>query len=682
MIRSSSAMDARSMAFITQQEMSLPRCSSGSSSPQSPCSPSPASSSLVGTAAASSPEILVCKVEPEEEEEGVPEAEEATFSPRDHTYTTKDITQTPSQESVGKSEESDCSTEEEEEDDEEEFGAAARDRLVKLSRGSAVSRQSSAPSKSVLLKGQPFASWEEFSTFFDGWCEQRKALFFIQDSLPLDKCKWKMAPPSPEMVEALKYSSVRLVCKETKGGARAVSQGAQKQSKAWKKHTSCRASLTLKMNPEKNRLVVTECQLTHNHPLSHAKFDFFKNSFLLSNPSLPVRITNTVSRQFLELPDVKRLIASCKTWDHRILDVLKALRILLMKDPEAKVKLMFVEGKAIINYVFLQTSLMRSLCQRFPAILFFDRMLCCSEFDLYTLLCVDANNRARECAYCLAQKGMPKLMRFTMASLLQCVPELNFTAQCLTLGAEIMELDAVRQMFPRTRIQICRSQVLEILFSKAQELGAPEDKKVWPFLCELAESKTLKAYNEMVKKMKEVFSDVFMMYFREYWDPRSAMWVEYFAFKSPPTIRVSNFIKDHQERLNWGLTPSSTLAQCILDLVAMQALKGELGGLKEEMVVAARYHSICRPEHACLIEEELGFAQHGTYDIKETTDGFSLSDGVSNFYMDRKLTSCSCSIFNVNLLPCRHLFATRLWTGEALFDMNLLIERKAVVDFV
>ncbi|XP_043357605.1 uncharacterized protein ZSWIM9 [Dermochelys coriacea] len=520
------------------------------------------------------------------------------------------------------------------------------------------------------LQEKEFFSWEEFSAFFDAWCERRKVLFFVKNSVPLSKCKWATAPPRPDVVEALKYSSVRLVCKDFRGSSKPDQGGQQK---------GCCASIVLKMSPKKDRLIVTECQLAHNHALCPIEFAYyFKKGYLMANSCLPVRTTNKISKQFVGGPDVRRLLSYCKSRDHGVLDVLTVLDGLFASDPSAKVKLVFMEDKVIVQTIFFLSSRMMALSRRFPLMLFFDRMVGLNEeFDLYSVLCVDGAGRGHEVAYCLTQRETPDLLRFTLASLVQSVPEVKLQVRCITLGVEIAHLEAVKELLPNARVQICRSQVLETLFSKAQELGAAEDERIWPLLCRLAAAKSPAAYQQAVQEMKAILPQRFVRYFRRHWQPRSEMWVQFWAFETARNVNACELLKQHQRRLLAALSPSPTVAQCMLDLLAMQV--GSEAHELDEGELATHYRAICKPEPAGLIEEELGFARHGRYHFQETAEGYLLHDGLSEFAMDQALTRCSCSIYTSSLLPCRHLFATRLRTGLALFDPGLLHRNRAAL---
>ncbi|OWK16202.1 hypothetical protein Celaphus_00004672 [Cervus elaphus hippelaphus] len=132
----------------------------------------------------------------------------------------------------------------------------------------------------------------------------------------------------------------------------------------------CPAFIIVKLSPLRDRLVVTECQLTHSHPACPLEFAYyFRPGHLLANACLPVRTTNKISKQFVAPADVRRLLSYCKGRDHGVLDALHVLEGLFRTDPEAKVKLVFVEDQAVVETVFFLTSRTRALLRRFPRML-------------------------------------------------------------------------------------------------------------------------------------------------------------------------------------------------------------------------------------------------------------------------------------------------------------------------
>ncbi|KFO26257.1 hypothetical protein H920_12414 [Fukomys damarensis] len=236
-----------------------------------------------------------------------------------------------------------------------------------------------------LLK-RVFFSWAEFSRFFDKWCQQRLVVFSIKNSTRVARSPWAGVPPLYRLIHVLKYSYVLLVCKDVRSS---------NQPAKWSSQPSCPAFITLKLSPLRDRLVVSECQLTHSHPACPREFAYhFRPGHLLANACLPVRITNRISKQFVAPDDVRRLLSRCKGPDHGVLDALHVLEGLFRTDPEAKVRLVFVEDQAMVETVFFLTSRTRALLRRFPRILLVDRLPGLQgTLDLLAVLCVDGAGR-------------------------------------------------------------------------------------------------------------------------------------------------------------------------------------------------------------------------------------------------------------------------------------------------
>ncbi|XP_007941217.1 uncharacterized protein ZSWIM9 [Orycteropus afer afer] len=574
------------------------------------------------------------------------------------------------------------------------------------------------------LRERAFFSWAEFSRFFDAWCQQRLALFFVKSSMHLARCRWASAPPLYTLIDVLKYSYVRLVCKDVRAPSRPAVGPPQ---------PGCPAFIIVKLSPLRDRLVVTECQLTHSHPACPLEFAYyFRPGHLLANACLPVRTTNKISKQFVAPADVRQLLSYCKGRDHGVLDALHVLEGLFRTDPEAKVKLVFVEDQAVVETVFFLTSRTRALLRRFPRMLLVDRLPALQgALDLLAVLCVDGSGRARQAACCVARPGTPSLLRFALASLLQSAPDVKDRVRCLTAGPEVAaQLPAVRQLLPGARVQICRAQGLETLFSKAQELGGAgrEDPGLWSRLCRLAGAASPSAYAEALAELRAHGPAAFVDYFERSWAPRRDMWVRFRAFEAardldacvPLQLGDTRAPDEGEARpvdpksqagqgVEWGdaggRRPAlgngvvcSTPVGAVFEgnpewAVATGVYLGEglpRGGEREgprepkkipgspgeeaaDWEPLAKFRAACGPELADLVAEELTFARrHGTRGFHWTGAGFALKDGTSDFFLDGALTRCSCSIHAARRLPCRHLFAARLLTGAALFHVDLL----------
>ncbi|XP_066487154.1 uncharacterized protein ZSWIM9 [Tiliqua scincoides] len=517
--------------------------------------------------------------------------------------------------------------------------------------------------------GREFHTWHQFSTLFDDWCEKHKVLFIIASLKPLISLRQNPLQYQPSLAETLRFRFVRLICKHS---GTYVGQSTVQRNRLSEK-IDCPASITLRLGPKKDRLVVIEANLEHNHQLSELEFAHqFKRHQLKASLGLPIRITNSISKRFLAPDLIWNLEDYSRAKDKGMCELLAILDGLFKADAGAKVKLVFEEDVAVLNSIFLTTSRMRELVQRFPARLFLERAACLdADFELYTVLCQDANGRGREVAYCLARQGLPDLLIFIVASLVQSVPDIKLQVKVVTVGASVTGLDAVEEVLPCARVQICRLQVLEALYRKACELAVPKEDQIRNLLLNLANADSPLVYSQYLSDLEDVAPLSFLKYFLERWHPHKGMWVECWAFEKNRECSFLDHLSTHRRKLLRALSPPMALGACIQGLLDLQALHVETATLNVAPVVE-RFCVACLPDSASLVAEELGLVPNVHYELKDTPDGYLLEESTCSFLVSQDLATCSCSIYMAHQLPCRHIFAARLWVGEPLFDPGLL----------
>lgn len=517
--------------------------------------------------------------------------------------------------------------------------------------------------------GQEFYSWHQFSTFFDDWSEKHKVLFIIASLKALTSLRQVALPYITNIAKTLRYRYVRLVCKHS---GTYVGQSIVRRNQKREK-IDCPASITLRLGPKKDRLVVIEAALDHSHKLSEMEFkQYFKRHQLEASLGLPIRITNSVSKRFLGRDLVLNLYDYSRSKDKGMCDLLHEFDQLFKSDPGTKLKLVFQEDVAVLDRIFLSTSHMQDLVQRFPKFLYLDRVVCIDEeFELYSVLCQDANGRGRECAYCVARMWTPDLFLFIVASLVQSASSIKGNVKCITVGACIRDVESVEAVLPCSRVQVCRTRVLEMIFSKAEELHLPKLDKVRNVLHSLANSDSAHAYSQYLSDLRHMCPVEFFQYFLETWHPKKAMWVECWAFEKRRDCPFTELMTNHIQKLAAALVPSLPLPAFLRGLLNLQVLTAETAYLDADKIVML-YRSACTQESANLIEEEICLAKNSIYDLKVTADGFSLDGGICSFMVNQDMTACSCSIYTCNMLPCQHIFSARLWTGHTLFDSRLL----------
>ncbi|XP_004455131.1 uncharacterized protein ZSWIM9-like isoform X2 [Dasypus novemcinctus] len=526
--------------------------------------------------------------------------------------------------------------------------------------------------------GQEFHTWRQFSGFFDDWCERHKVLFIIASLKPL--VSLRQDPPSylPNLTETLRFRFVRLICKHS---GTYVGQSKVQRNKLREK-IDCPATLTLRLGPRKDRLVVTEAALEHNHQLAPLEFTrCFRRRQLEASVGLPIRITNSVSKRFLGPDLVWNLADFSRGKDKGMCELLDQLDALFRSDPGAKVKLVFQEDAAVLNSIFLATSHMRALAHACPHLLFLDQAACLpGDFELYSVLCQDANGRGREVAYCLSQAGTPDLLLFIVVSLVQSAPEIKAHVECLTVGAALTGLDALQELLPQAKVQVCRAQVLDALGRRAREVAGPGQRRVINLLHNLAHAASPKVYSQYLRSLQDTAPLEFLRYFLEAWHPHRDAWVACWAYCHSREEGQGLFVDHlgtHRQKLLPVLATEPSLVGLVRGLLELESLAAELRTLPAEEV-AQKYRQAWPAEAAALVAEELALARHGAVGaIRPTGDGGFILEGGSGgqgatFAVGPDLASCSCSIFTASHRPCRHLFVARHWTGKALFDTSLM----------
>ncbi|XP_030053538.1 uncharacterized protein LOC115466454 isoform X2 [Microcaecilia unicolor] len=523
--------------------------------------------------------------------------------------------------------------------------------------------------KSADLKGREFFSWMDFRIFFDVWCQENKALYKIKSSTPLDKVKI-FRTHGTELVATLKYGFVRLACKH------AFAMQSTPRKSPWES-PPCPSNIILRASPCGDRLLITEAELEHNHQLSEEEVTrYFQKFKLKSKQNLLLGMTNNISKQFLEARDLQRMVERSSGEEPILQDLLRELTALFSMDSRAKVKLIFCPDSVAVDGIFLMTSRMRCLLQRFPSVLYLHWSMSVNEdFNLYTVLCEDEESTGCECAYFVARKDSETPIRFMVVSLLQCVPDvIKPQIQSVVVDASFKEVDLIRALLPKRTVVMSQTYALDTLYSRVAQEDLTVQETMRSIIHNLANAHSSDVYQRNLRELEAVSLVDFLQYFLENWHYRKEIWVACWGLSQSTISRFFKHIRFHQEKLAPILNPSVTLATYVGGLLRLQTLK-MLTAMLDEEKISTLYQAVCSAASLKLIQEEISLTRQGSYEIKEHTRGFVLNDSISDFFINRTMSKCSCSIYTSSLLPCRHLFTTRLWAGEAIFDLKLIQEQ-------
>ncbi|XP_029441029.1 uncharacterized protein ZSWIM9-like [Rhinatrema bivittatum] len=287
-------------------------------------------------------------------------------------------------------------------------------------------------------------------------------------------------------------------------------------------------------------------------------------SRLASLPCLSTKITNDISRKFLEHNDLSKLQHFHPAQFEDRAEILNELDSLFVSDPGAKVKLVFMENRMLVKNIFIMTSAMQDMAQRFPEYLYVDLLPHFgSHVDLYTVYCEDDNAEWKVCAKCLARKGQSEHLRFLMVSICQSIQNLTDQVKYVTVNPEIWEPLDLKPLVPFASLRYCMPQVLEILYERISDADSTAEAQIKNFLHILAHSCSPVFYNQYLNELKAACPAEFFQYYYETWHPHREMWIIKDSRSQIAESNICTLIKSKHQALRVNVDAASSLYCCL-----------------------------------------------------------------------------------------------------------------------
>ncbi|KAE8593393.1 hypothetical protein XENTR_v10019109 [Xenopus tropicalis] len=421
--------------------------------------------------------------------------------------------------------------------------------------------------------GKEFQSWDDFCGYLEKWSKEkflvRLSSAAVSDESEGDKCV------TPQVAQSLKYSWVQLNC-------------------TWKE---CPAFIELTLGPKKDKLIITQSNPSHVHEAEEtAQPPPAKKCKLSSAVGLPAQVANNISRKFLEPSDLKRLLRFRSGAFEDRTQVLAELDSLFITDPEAKVKLVFVEDKLLVQKIFLMTSSMREIASKFPENIFIDLFTDFSQsFDLYTIYCEEKGVGWKVCAYCIAKKGVPGTFDFLISSVVQINPTLSNQGKHLTVNPEIHEPISLETHLPHASLRYCMHLVLDILYRKISNLDNTVAAQIKNFLHILSQTCSLKVYDRYLNDLKTICPPEIYQYYYDTWHPRRKMWVKKDNRIEEGEKNIFELVSQKHEKLKQALGSYPSLHQCLCAVLGDGYKKTDNKSHLQEL------HSFCENEESPVI---------------------------------------------------------------------------------
>ncbi|KAG9461486.1 hypothetical protein GDO78_016707, partial [Eleutherodactylus coqui] len=332
---------------------------------------------------------------------------------------------------------------------------------------------------------------------------------------------------------------------------------------------SCFSSFELQLGPQKDKLIITQSNLQHNHVDEDAT-DGPPEKRYKPTPAvgIPAQVANNISKKFLEPSDIKRLLRFRSGAFEDRTQVLAELQSLFFSDPEAKVKLVFVEDKLHVKKIFLMTSAMRDLAQSFPEYLFIDVFLEFSHsFDLYTIFCDVKGEGWTPCAYCIAKKGVDDIFKFLSDLLLEIIPSITNKVKLVTLNPDIQVPINPEMRFPHANLRYCMHLVLNVMYNRIFHLDATVEAQIKNFLHILSQTCSIKVYERYLNDLNAICPQEVFQYYFETWHPRRKMWVKKDNRTEETERNLSELVSANHVKLKQAVGYMPSLHQCLCSIL-------------------------------------------------------------------------------------------------------------------
>ncbi|XP_072281805.1 uncharacterized protein [Pyxicephalus adspersus] len=405
------------------------------------------------------------------------------------------------------------------------------------------------------LNGREFQSWDDFSLFLQEWSKEK---YILRSSTSLTEEGSNEELQTRNSAESLKYSWAQLSCN-------------------WK---NCPAFVELSLNPQKDKLIVTQSSVNHVHTMEDPTDAPPEKKFKPSSAvGLPAQVANNISKKFLEPSDLKRLLRFRSGAFEDRTQVLGELQSLFFSDPDAKVKLVFVEDKLHVKKIFLMTSAMRERAQNHPENLFIDFFKEFSpSFNLYTIFCDVKGEGWSPCAYCIAKKQVEGVIPFLTGLLCEIIPTLSKKVKHLTFNPDILEPINLESRLPHAHVRYCMQAVLNLLYSRISFLDTVSEAQIKNFLHIISQTCSVKVYDRYLNDLKAICPAEVFQYYYDTWHPRRKMWVKKDNRTEESERNLYDLVSANHAKLKAEVGFMPSLYQCLCSVLGSK-VKSSADGL-------------------------------------------------------------------------------------------------------
>ncbi|XP_047140739.1 uncharacterized protein LOC105846787 [Hydra vulgaris] len=552
-----------------------------------------------------------------------------------------------------------------------------------------------------------FLSWDEFFQAVEIHCNKTfqpmvkhgcKLTVTANTKIKVDQ------RPYPEM---FKYVYYNLIC--THGGFNS-SKGIGKRNSGSAKN-NCPAKIYAALTKDRTKIIIKQMIETHNHVIEQDLYKHYVQNRKLSNEEkakvkelsrlgVTTKVIademrkstgkSIVNKDIWNIKDKIRQKEKICPSSRNVLNVAELLVKVVEKRRESDLGLVSQYGMSddnTLQYLFVQTSVMRSIFSKFPEHICIDTTYCLnnSGMPLVSFLCMDGNGFSHVIAFALIANESEVMLSQIFKTFKAYNASWN-SIKTFMIDKDMSELTRLEQNFPNSFCEICLFHVKKAFKKKVADLSCTIDvkRKISVYLDTLCHSRDQSIY-EKQKQLLLSLNECFAEYFLNNWDHMRDRWVFY---KRATHLNfgdtTNNRIESYHQKLKSVITHPIDLHQCLEKIFFLNDMFLEECKFKQFKSLTKKYfselsylHNIITPYAIKHVSLELVKSTH--YDlILPSNNTHNVIVGDNTYIVSEKL--CNCKFFMNMCLPCRHLIAVSQYLGNEKLSLDWFIPRWHVVN--
>lgn len=262
-------------------------------------------------------------------------------------------------------------------------------------------------------------------------------------------------------------------------------------------------------------------------------------------------------------------------------ELLKVIEDTIKEDPDADIFINIGE-QHIINFIYIQTSLMKEVYTKFPEVLVMDCTYKIDNLNMHcaSLLCLDNHGEGRPVAHCILTHENQETYKAMLDHFVQNNSLAITSLASILVDKDFAEIRAIQTCLPGVRIALCLWHVQCAINRKirAEHLSEDRTEQLTKQVKRMIYAPTEEHFKTQLSLFNSMTEDLikFKEYFKRHWLTCIPEWALH-ARQDMTNFgqRTTNTIESFHQKLKLSLSSSSSIARCLRTLIEFSKKKAE-----------------------------------------------------------------------------------------------------------